>query len=124
MVSCGPCSSACVAAKECLDFLSSSKKPLSSGRLAYHAEKTQPFATSTRRTLQRQQTFAPQLELFSRKPHVVTARYRLFLKLDAELIVFDPPFAGSLAPHGSTHHRSIALIEIAPVHVVRQFHAT
>jgi len=25
--------------------------------------------------------------------------YRLFLELDAELIVFDLPFAGSLVPH-------------------------
>src|SRR6516164_772890 len=49
--------------------------------------------------LQRQQTFAPQLDLFSREPHVVTIWYRLFLELDAELIVFDQPFAGSLAPH-------------------------
>ena len=49
--------------------------------------------------LQRQQTFAPQLELFSSEPHVVTCRYRLLLELDAELIVFDQPFAGSLAPH-------------------------
>src|SRR5262245_4942977 len=49
--------------------------------------------------LQRQQTFASQFDRFSREPHVVTCRYGLFLELDAELIVFDPPFAGSLVPH-------------------------
>src|SRR5262249_2669689 len=46
-----------------------------------------------------QQPFAPQLEVFSGDPCVVTCRYRLFLKLDAEPVLLDPPFAGSLAPH-------------------------
>src|SRR5439155_16358719 len=73
--------------------------------------------------LQRQKTFAPQLDLFSGEPDVVTFRYRLFFELDAELVLLDSPFAGSFATHGGTHHRSIALIEVAPVHVVRQFHA-
>src|SRR5215831_2465673 len=67
-----------------------------------HANAPLGLVASARRledALQWQQTFAPQLDLFSREPHVVTIRYRLFLELDAELIVFDQPFAGSLAPH-------------------------
>src|SRR5262249_28829078 len=62
-------------------------------------KRTTRFGTSCVGALQRQYTFAPQLDLFSGEPHVVTLRYRLFLKLDAELIVFDLPFAGSLVPH-------------------------
>src|SRR5204862_1684635 len=66
---------------------------------------------------------APQLDLFSGDPYIVTFRNRIFLEFDTELVLFDSPFAGSLATHGSTHDRSISLIEVAPVHVIRQFHA-
>src|SRR5437899_11762085 len=74
-------------------------------------------------TLQRQQAFASQLDLFSGEPYVVAFRYRLFLELDAELVLFDSPSAGSLATHRSAHHGSIALIEVAPVDIIREFHA-
>src|SRR5262249_47187667 len=73
---------------------------------------------------QRQQTFASQLDLFSGDPYIVTFRYRVPLELDAELVLFDSPSAGSLATHSSTPHGSISLIEVAPVHVIRQLHAT
>src|SRR5207245_4529887 len=72
--------------------------------------------------LQRQQAFASQLDLFSGEPHVVTFRYRLFLELDAELVLFDSPFAGSLASHPSAHHGPISLLEVAPMNVIRSFH--
>ena len=72
--------------------------------------------------MQGQQAFAPQLDLFSGEPDVVTFWYRLFFELDAELVLLDSPFAGSFATHGGTHDRSISLIEVAPMHVIRQFH--
>src|SRR5262249_62067497 len=58
-----------------------------------------PPARRLEGALQRQQTFAPQLDLLPGEPHVVALRYRLFLELDAELVLFDSPFAGSLAAH-------------------------
>src|SRR5215469_1273872 len=72
-------------------FTQHTNAPLGSGLVA--------SARRLEGALQRQYTFAPQLDLFSGEPHVVTIRYRLFLKLYAELIVFDLPFAGSLVPH-------------------------
>src|SRR6516225_9907702 len=81
----------CCGCLQLMLFMQHANAPLGSGLVA-----------SARRldgALQRQQTFAPQLDLVSGQPHVVTLLYRLFLELDAELIVFDPPFAGSLVPH-------------------------
>src|SRR5262249_47866250 len=66
-------------------------------------------------------------------PRVVTPRFfrhpnlvafgRLFLELDAELILFDAPFTGPLAAHGVARHRAVVCVEFAPVHFVSQFHA-
>src|SRR5262245_34424746 len=72
-------------------FTQHTNAPLGSGLVA--------SARRLEGTPQRQQAFASQLDVVSGDPYVVTCRYRLFLKLDAQLVLLDPPFAGSLAPH-------------------------
>src|SRR5215831_18415696 len=73
--------------------------------------------------LQRQQAFAPQLDLFPEEPHVVALRYRLFLELDAKLILFNPPLAGPFATHRSALNGAVSPVEVAPMNVIRQFHS-
>src|SRR5262245_66347941 len=71
--------------------------------------------------LQRQNAFAPQLDLLSRRPHLVAFPRRLFVELDAELLLLDPPFAGSLAPHGRARDPAAALIEFSEVALIGEF---
>src|SRR5262249_1519670 len=75
------------------------------------------------RTLQGQQAFAPQLNLFSGEPHIVAFRYRLFLKLDAQLVAFYTRFVCCCAACGGPHYCSFRLREGAPVQVVVHSHA-
>src|SRR5262249_18126730 len=123
-----------------------------SGHFAQHTNTpcSSGLVASARRledALQRQQAFAPQLDLFSSEPHVVTRRYRLFFELDAELIVFDqplphlvaaatwffpgleaklvsldPPLAAALVTHGCDRERAVSLEDFAPMRFVRQLH--
>jgi len=48
---------------------------------------------------------------------------RLFVELDAKLVLLDPPLSSSLAPHRVARHGAAPLVELAPVHFIGQLHA-
>src|SRR3954471_22389359 len=60
---------------------------------------------------------------FSEHPHAVALDRWVLVELDAERVLLDRPFSGSLAPHGVARHGAAPPVESPPVHLIGQLHA-
>src|SRR5262249_35017640 len=63
-----------------------------------------------------------ELDLFSRKPHLVTAAI-VATAVDAELVLLHLPLAGTLAAHGVACERAIGRKDVGPMRFVGNFHS-
>src|SRR5262245_32606956 len=65
---------------------------------------------------------APELDSLACNPDLVAAAVVLSA-VDAERVFVDAPSADLFSPHRVADQRAVALIEVAPVHIVGHFHA-
>src|SRR6266568_1413643 len=80
--------------------------------------------TPLQHAFQRQpQSSGSQLHVVAGEPDLVTSFVSPTSEFETELILVDQPFAESLAAHGVASERAVALVNIAPVHLVRDLHS-